>query len=398
MTTDIFDKVKAYNLPDLAKESLGVYPYFQPLGRRGGGTTDIRGEEYLFTGDNDYLGLSQDARLKEAAKDAIDKYGTSCTGSRFLTGTIPLHEEAEEKFADFMGKEAALIFSAGYLSSLGAISGISGRGDLLYLDKENHASLYEGTMLTPARVRKYSHNDLDDLERLLKLDSEKGKGALIISDGVFSMSGHLADTRALVELSRRYGARLLIDDAHGLGVMGEMGRGTCSAQGTLQDIDLIVATFSKSMASIGGVLCGPKHVLDYIKHHARSFMFTAAITAGQVGAVVKALEIMRTEPEHQQQLWRNTKMFTDGLNDLGFDTWGTQTPIIPVVVGSMDRLATFWKVLWEKKIFVTPAVPPAVDADKCLVRTSMTANHEESHIERLLEGFSYAGRKIGLIS
>ncbi len=298
---DIFDK--ALSSPNLARveeaREAGVYPYFKPILKQSSGNVTVEGREMIITGSNDYLGLTQDPRLKEAARTALDDYGTSCTGSRFLTGTLSLHEELERRLADFLNAEATLTFSAGFLGALAVLSALAGRQDILYFDRENHASLYDGARLSFGSLRKYRHNDLADLERLLARDAGSPGGRMIVTDGVFSMSGHVADLPGIVELAREYGARVVVDDAHGTGVLGDNGRGTAEYFGLEGEIDLTIGTFSKSFASVGGFVSGPGKVVDYVKHHARPFIFTAALPATQVATVLKALEIIETEPRHR---------------------------------------------------------------------------------------------------
>ncbi len=396
---DIFDKIfSSFNLARVDEAvDAGIYPYFKPIAEQKGGTVTVDGREMIITGSNDYLGLTQDPRLKEAARVALDDFGTSCTGSRFLTGTLALHEELERRLAGFLGAEAVLTFSNGFLGALSVIDALTGRQDILYFDRENHASLYDGARLSFGSLRKYRHNDLDDLERLLKRDAGKPGGRMIVTDGVFSMSGHIADLPGIVELARRYGARIAVDDAHATGVLGEGGRGTPEHFGLQEEIDLVIGTFSKSFASIGGFVSGPKEVISYVKHHARPFIFTAALPAMQVAAALKALDLMETEPHHREKLWRNVALLKCGMNTLGFDTLGSETPIVPVLIGPDDLTIVFWKALWEEGIFTTPALPPGVPTGRSLIRTSVNANHTTEQIERLLEAFARVGQHLSII-
>ena len=364
---DIFDK--AFSSVELARadeaKTIGIYPYFQPISAQHGGTATVDGREMIITGSNDYLGLTQDTRLEEAAKAVFDDFGTSCTGSRFLTGTLSLHEELERRLADFLGAEAILTFSTGFLGALAVLSSLTGRQDILYFDRENHASLYDGARLSFGSLRKYKHNDLDHLERLLAKDADKPGGRMIVTDGVFSMSGHIADLPGIVELARKYGARVAVDDAHATGVLGKNGRGTPEHFGLEGEVDLIIGTFSKSFASVGGFVAGSRVVVNYIKHTARPFIFTAALPAMQVAAVLKAL--------------------------------GSETPIVPVLVGPDELTVLFWKALWEEGIFTTPALPPGVPTGQSLIRTSVNANHSPEQIDRLLEVFAGVGKHLGVI-
>jgi 8-amino-7-oxononanoate synthase len=394
---DIFEKAYRFTRADEAK-ALGFYPYFKPISSQHGGTVTVGNREMIITGSNDYLGLTQDPRLKEAATAAFKNYGTSCTGSRFLTGTLALHEELEERLAEFLGAEAVLTFTTGFLGMLSVLSALAGRQDVLYFDRDNHASLYDGARLSFGTLRKYRHNDLADLERLLERDAgRRAGGRLIVTDGVFSMSGHIADLPGIVQLARAYGARVLVDDAHATGVLGESGRGTAEHFGLEGEVDLIVGTFSKSFASVGGFAAGPRPVINYIKHHARPFIFTAALPAPQVATVIKALEIMQTEPEHRQKLHRNAERLRGGLKSLGFDILGSESHIVPVLIGQDEHTALFWRGLWDAGIFTTPALPPSVPPGQGIIRTSVNANHTFEQIDRLIEAFGEVGRRLGVI-
>ena len=395
-TADIFSKAYNFTRADEVAE-LGMHPYFKAIASQHGGMVVVDGREMVITGSNDYLGLTQDARLKEAAKEALGSFGTSCTGSRFLTGTLTLHEELERQLADFFGADAALTFSAGYLGSLAVLSAITGRQDILYFDRENHACLYDGARLSFGTLRKYEHNNLEDLERLLKKDANKPGGRMIVTDGVFSMSGHIAKLPGLVKLAKEYGARLVVDDAHATGVLGANGRGTAEHFGLENEVDLIIGTFSKSFASVGGFMTGPREVVNWVKHKARPFIFTAALPAMQMAAALQALHIMRDEPQHRIKLWRNVERLRSGMNTLGFDTLGSETPIVPVLIGEDELTLIFWKELWEEGIYTTPSVPPGVPAGQSIIRTSVNANHTEEQLDRLLRAFSVVGKRLGVI-
>ncbi len=396
---DIFDKALTSSFLARAEEAreAGVYPYFKPILKQNGGRVTVEGREMIITGSNDYLGLTEDPRLKEAARAALDDYGTSCTGSRFLTGTLALHEELERRLAVFLNAEATLTFSAGFLGALAVLSALAGRQDILYFDRENHASLYDGARLSFGTLRKYRHNDLADLERLLARDAGAPGGRMIVTDGVFSMSGHLADLPGIVELAREYGARVVVDDAHGTGILGENGRGTAEYFGLEGEIDLTIGTFSKAFASVGGFVSGPGKVVDYVKHHARPFIFTAALPAMQVATVLKALGIMETEPRHRERLWHNVEQLRHGLSSLGFETLSSESHIMPVLVGPDELTVVFWRALWEAGIFTTPALPPGVPVGQSIIRTSVNANHTPEQIERLLEVFAGVGQYLGVI-
>lgn len=393
---DAFTKAFQFRRADEAV-SMGMHPYFKAIASQHGGTVTVGGREMVITGSNDYLGLTQDPRLKEAARRALDDFGTSCTGSRFLTGTLTLHEELEQRLAVFFQREAVLTFSAGFLGCLSVVSALAGRHDILYYDRENHASLYDAARLSYATLRKYEHGDLADLERMLEADAGKPGGRIIVTDGVFSMSGHIADLPGIVKLKKRFGARLIVDDAHASGVLGKHGRGTGEHFGLEHEVDVIVGTFSKSFASVGGFMAGDRAVVNYVKHHARPFIFTAALPAMQMAAALEALNIMESEPEHLEKLWRNVRHLRDGMNALGFDTLGSQTPIVPVLIGPDELAMAFWKALWELDVFTTPALPPGVAAGRSIIRTSVNANHEPEHLDRLLHAFAEVGRRFGVI-
>lgn len=393
---DAFARALAFTRAD-EYEAAGMHPYFKAISEQQGGTVMVAGRQMIITGANDYLGLTQDPRLKEAAIRALDHFGTSCTGSRFLTGTLSLHEKLERRLADFLGKEAALTFSAGFLASTAAISTLAGRQDIMYFDRENHASLYEGARLSWATLRKFEHGDLAELEEQLIRDADRPGGRLIVTDGVFSMSGEIADLPGLVALARKYGARLIVDEAHATGVLGANGRGTAEHFGLEDEVDLIIGTFSKSFASVGGFIAGQREVVNFVKHTARSFIFTAALPAMQMAAALEALEIMDSEPQHREQLWRNVEKLLTGMQKLGFNTLNTSSPIVPVLVGSDELAMHFWRGLWDAGVFATPALPPAVPVGEAIIRTSVNATHTDEQLDALLEAFAQVGRRLGVI-
>lgn len=393
---DVFAKAYAFTRADEAA-AVGLHPYFRPIAAQHGGTVTADGREMVITGSNDYLGLTQDPRLKAAARAALDDFGTSCTGSRFLTGTLTLHEELERRLAAFLRKPAALTFSAGFLGALSVVSALAGRHDILYYDRENHACLYDAARLSFGTLRRYAHNDPDDLERLLANDRHRAGGRLIATDGVFSMNGHIAQLPRIVEVARAYGARVVVDDAHASGVLGAGGRGTAEHFGLEADVDLIFGTFSKSFASVGGFVAGEAKVVNWIKHRARPFIYTAALPAMQMAAALAALDIMETEPWHRERLWQNVRRLRDGMNDLGFDTLGSETPIVPVVIGPDDVTIRFWRAAWDAGVFTTPALPPSVPAHQAIIRTSVNANHTPEQLDRLLAVFATVGRELGVI-
>ena len=395
-TGDIFDKAYAFTRADEAT-AVGMHPYFKPIAEQHGGTVVVEGREMIITGSNDYLGLTQDPRLKAAARGALDNFGTSCTGSRFLTGTLTLHEALEDRLAEFLRTESALTFSAGFLGSLAVLSAIAGRHDIFYFDRENHACLYDGARLSYGTLRKYEHNNLDELEDLLARDAGKPGGRMIVTDGVFSMTGHIAKLPGIVALAHKYGARVVVDDAHATGVLGAGGRGTAEHFGLEREVDLVLGTFSKSFASVGGFVAGPRMVVNFIKHRARPFIYTAALPAMQMAAALEALEIMDAEPEHREKLWRNVAQLCGGMNSLGFNTLGSETPIVPVMTGDDDLTMAFWRGLWDDGIFTTPALPPSVPTGHAIIRTSVNANHTPEQLDKLLESFGRIGKQLGVI-
>jgi 8-amino-7-oxononanoate synthase len=393
---DAFAKAYAFTRAEEA-ERAGIHPYFKVIEKQMGGIVQVDGRELVISGSNDYLGLTQDDRLKEAARSVLDDFGTSCTGSRFLTGTLSLHAALEAELADFLRTEASLTFSAGFLGSLAVISALAGRRDLLYFDRENHACLYDGARLSFATLRKYDHGDVDHLARLLEKDREHRGGRIIVTDGVFSMSGQIAPLPEIVAVARRYGARVIVDDAHATGVLGAGGRGTAEHFGLEDEIDVIIGTFSKSFASVGGFMAGPEKVVSYVKHHARPFIFTAALPAMQMAAAREALRIMRAEPQLRARLWSNVRRLRDGLQGLGFDTMGSATPIIPVLIGDDETTIRFWRGLWDAGAFTTPAIPPSVPTGASIIRTSVNANHTDEQLDTLIAAFDRVGHALGLL-
>ncbi len=397
---DAFSKAYAFTRADDAIAA-GIHPFFQSIEAQDGGMVRVDGQDLIVTGSNDYLGLTQDARIKQAARDALNDFGTSCTGSRFLTGTLSFHNVLESRLASFLNKESALTFSAGFLGCLSVISSLAGRHDTLYFDRENHACLYDGARLSFGTLKKYQHNDMADLERLLERDTNgsgsKPGGKMIVTDGVFSMSGHIANLPEIVALAKKYNARVLVDDAHAVGVLGDNGRGTAEYYGLEDDVDLILGTFSKSFASVGGYVAGDYKVVNWIKHTARPFIFTAALPAMQMAAALKALDIVETEPQLREQLWKNVHTLQSGMQALGYDTLGTQSPIVPVFVGDDDMALALWKCLRDLGVFTTPSIPPAVAPNESIIRTSINANHQPEHIEGILNAFEKAGKMLGII-
>ena len=378
---DLFEK--CYGFTE-AKEAIaaGIYPYFIPLTGNEGTVATFRGRRLIMCGSNNYLGLTTDPRVRQAAIDAIKTYGTSCTGSRFLNGTLELHEQLERELAEYVGKEAALVFSTGMQVNLGTISSLVGRGDYVILDKEDHASIVDGAKLSYGETKRFAHQDMAELERVLaKLPPEKGK--LVVVDGLYSMEGDIAPLPEMAPLCKKYGARLMVDDAHAIGVLGG-GRGTAAHFGMTDQVDLIMSTFSKSFASLGGFVAGDEPVIHYIKHHARSLIFSASIPPSNAAAALAALHIMRDEPERVQRLKENADYMRQGFRRLGFDIGNSTTPVIPVIIGGQDRTIMTWKMLFDAGVFVNPVLSPGVQPGRELLRTSYMATHTREQLDQVL--------------
>jgi 8-amino-7-oxononanoate synthase len=392
---DIFEKCGQFNDAKDAKAS-GFYPYFLPMEGNEGTEAIFQGRRLIMCGSNNYLGLTMDPRVRQAAEDAIRKYGTSCTGSRFLNGTLEMHESLERELAEFVGKEAALVFSTGMQTNLGTISAIVGRGEYVILDKEDHASIVDGAHLSWGETKRFKHNDMADLERVLaSLPADKGK--LVVVDGLYSMEGDLAPLPEMVPILKKYGVRLMVDDAHGIGVVGK-GRGTAAHFGMTKDVDLIMSTFSKSFASLGGFIAGDAEVIDFIKHHARALMFSASIPPANAAAALAALHIMRDEPQHAERLNAIAERMRNEYRRMGFDIGNSVSPIIPVILGDDLKTILSWKVLFEEGVFVNPVISPAVAPGRQLLRTSYMATHTDAQMDRVLEVFNKVGKNLGMIS
>lgn len=361
-------------------KNAGIYPYFRPITSDQDTAVKINGKDVLMFGSNSYLGLTNHPYVQEAAKAAIDKYGTGCAGSRFLNGTLDIHVELEEKLARFLGKESALIFSTGFQANLGVVSSITGRHDYIIIDEADHASIYEGTRLSFSKVLKFKHNNPESLERILaSLPEESIK--LVIVDGVFSMEGDIVKLPAMIDLCHKYQAMIMIDDAHGLGVLGEQGRGTADHFGLTNETDLIVGTFSKSLASLGGFVAADAKVIDHIKHTARSLIFSASATPASIASASAALDVMQRESWRIDALWENTRFAMDYLQYLGFDIGESQSPIIPIYIRDDNKTYLMTKMLMEEQVFVNPVVTPAVRAEDSLIRLSLMATHSYEQIE-----------------
>ncbi len=392
---DLFEKCYKYTRAEDAKK-MGLYPYFTEIEEVEGNYVWVNGKKVLMVGSNNYLGLFDDGRIKEAAMEAVKRYGSSTCGSRFLNGTYSLHVETEEKLAEFMDKEEALVFSTGFQTNLGAISAVAGRNDVILIDRMVHASIMDAVRLSYADVVKFKHNDMEELEaKIQRIADDKGK--LIVVDGVFSMEGDMSNVPEVVRIAKKYNARVMVDDAHGVGVMGKHGRGTCEHYGMLDEVDLIMTTFSKSFASLGGFVVGKSTIVQYIKHMARPLIFSASITPAALGAVNKALEIIQNEPQRRERLWEITRTVNKELNDMGYHTGNTETPIIPVFIRDEEKTFKLWLFLRDYGIFTNPVVVPAVPPEDALIRTSFTATHTDEQLEFILEGFKKGGKALGII-
>lgn len=392
---DLFDKTQKFTIAKEAMET-GIYPYFQPLSDSEGNVATFNGREVIMLGSNNYLGLTTHPKVRAAAQKAIDDYGTSCTGSRFLNGTLDFHIELDRRLADFVGAEAAIVFSTGYQTNLGTISSLVQKGDYVILDKDAHACIVDGAMLSRGEMRRFIHNDMDNLRAVLsKLPTDAGK--LVVFDGVYSMFGDIAPLPEIVEICREYGARVMVDDAHSFGVLGG-GRGTVAHYGmTMDDVDLVMGTFSKSFASIGGFVAGKADVIHYIQHNARSLIFSASLPAVNAMTVLAALDIMENEPEHVQRLWENADFVRENLNALGFDTGGSQTPVVPIVIGDDVRTALAWRALADEGVYTNPVISPAVPPNKSLLRTSYMATHTREQLEKAVQIIEKVGENLDLI-
>ena len=392
---DLFDKCRAFTRAD-ELQAADLYAYFTPIEEAEGNSIKVKGRPMIMVGSNNDLGLAHHPKAKAAAQEAVDRYGVGTCGSRFLTGTLDLHEQLEERLAKFMKRESALTFSTGFQTNLGIISTVAAKGDHIIVDRMVHASIIDACRLSFATVHKYAHNNMKDLERILaSLAPDVGK--LIVVDGVFSMEGDIADLPGIVPLARKYGARILVDDAHGIGVLGANGRGTAEHFGLENEVDLIMGTFSKTFASIGGVVVGEQKVISFIKHHARSFMFSAAATPASVASVLAILEMLETQPELRTRLWVVTERMRAGYRAMGYDTGPSRTPIIPLVVHDDEKCFMLWRLLREEGIFTTPVVYPAVPPGHALVRTSYGAGHTDEELDAILKAFEKSGKALGII-
>ncbi|TAH34966.1 MAG: aminotransferase class I/II-fold pyridoxal phosphate-dependent enzyme [Planctomycetota bacterium] len=395
MRRDVFAKCFEPQ-PWEAVKKVGLYPYFRPIEASEGTEVLIDGRRVVMAGSNNYLGLTHDPRVIAAAQEALAAYGTGCTGSRFLNGTLRMHLELESRLAEITGKEAGIVFPTGFQACLGVIASLGARDELILCDRENHASIIDGCRLSFAEVRKYRHADMEALEE--HLGAGDGRGMLVVTDGLFSMTGELAPLPEIVALCQKYGARVLVDDAHSFGVYGERGAGTADHFGLDDQVDLIMGTFSKSLAGIGGFCTGPEIVIEYIRHHARSMIFSAATPPAVCATALKCLDIIEAEPERRRRVLDIAARARKGLAELGFNTGSTQSPIVPVILGDREYVFRFWKVLLEEGVFVNPVTAPAVPAGMDLLRCSFMATHTDAHVERFLGGFERARQRLGSVA
>jgi len=390
-----FDKCYRYEDPQRVRQT-GFYSFFRVIESAQDPEVFLGGRRMVMLGSNNYLGLTNDPRVKEAAIEAIRKYGSGCAGSRFLNGTLDLHVRLEQRLAEFMRQEAAVTFSTGFQVNLGAISCLVGKGDTVYLDKQNHACIIDGARLSFGNVKKFKHNDPADLRRQMRGDGE-ARGRLVVVDGVFSMEGDIAPLPEIVSAAREFSAGVMIDDAHGIGVLGKTGRGTLEHFGLEREVDLVMGTFSKSMASVGGFIAGDAVVIEFIKHRARTLIFSAAPPPASAAAALATVEIMESEPERRERLWENTRFFSEGLRSLGLDTGDSRTPVVPVVVGEDLTTLRMVKRLEDEGVFVNCVLSPATPPGRALIRTSLMATHTRAQLSRALDAFEKVGREVGLV-
>ncbi len=396
----IFEKCHGFKDAEEARQT-GIYPFFKPIGKAQGTKVYIEGQEMLMAGSNNYLGLAHDPRMEEAAAHAVKQYGTSCSGSRFMNGTLDLHEQLESQLADYVGKESAVCFTTGYQTNLGAISSLVGRGEHVISDKLNHASIMDGIFMATGvhkkiNLHRYKHNNMEELEEVLeKIPADEPK--LIVTDGVFSMEGDVVKLPELKQLADKYGAGVYLDEAHAIGVVGETGRGTGEHYGGHDLSELVMCTFSKSFGSIGGFVAGDAPVIDYIKHFSRPLIFSASMPPGNLAAAMKALEIMKAEPERVTRLQEIAGKMIEGFRSIGYDVGTAATPIVPLIIGDNDKTFQLWKALFERGIYVNPVISPAVPPNRALIRTSYMAIHKDEELDFFLEVAEEEGKKLGIV-
>ena len=394
MVKKLHEKIAQFQDANIIRE-MGLYPYFRPIESGQDTEVIIDNKRVLMFGSNSYLGLTNHPKIKEASKKAIDKYGTGCAGSRFLNGTLDIHIELENRLAKYVNKEAAVLFSTGFQVNLGVLSSITGRNDYLILDEYDHASLIDGSRLSFSKVIKYAHNDMDDLQRKLSILPEEAV-KLIAVDGVFSMEGDIVKLPEIVQIADQFGANIMVDDAHSLGVIGHNGAGTASHFNLTDEVDLIMGTFSKSLASLGGFIASDAATIDYLKHRARSLVFSASMTPGCVASVLAALDIIESEPERIAKLWDNTNYAMKLLLEEGFDLGPTESPILPIYIRDNQKTFLVTKYLQSEGIFVNPVVSPAVPSDSSLLRFSLMAPHTFAQIDEAVEKIAKAFKEVGV--
>ncbi len=393
---ELFEKCNKFLPKVMEVKNKGIYPYFIPIDSQPDHDVYIDGKKLIMLGSNNYLGLTTHEKVKKAAEDAIRKYGTSCTGSRFLNGTLDIHINLEKALATFFKKDEAIVFSTGYQANLGVISSLVQKGDFVITDKLDHASIIDGCMLSMGQMKRFKHNNIESLELVLK-EIDKDAGKLVVIDGIFSMEGDIAKLDKIVETAHKYNARVMVDDAHSVGVLGETGAGTAEHFNLTEKVDLIMGTFSKSFASLGGFVVGDSYVIEYIRHNARSLIFSASMSPPSVAAAHASLNIIKSEPERRKKLWENALYMLNELKSAGFDTGLSETPIIPIYVRDDIKTFIFWKKLMKEGIFVNPVLPPAVPPNGSLLRTSYMATHERDELEKAFKVIKNVGKELKII-
>jgi 8-amino-7-oxononanoate synthase len=393
---DLFDKCFSYRRHKVAKEQ-GVYPYFRPLVASEGSRVEIDGRPRIMLGSNNYLGLTHHPEVIAAAKSAIDEFGTGCTGSRMLNGTLELHNQLEAELAAFLGVESVLLWSTGFMSNSGSVGTLATRKDIIFADREDHASLIDGFLLSQAKLVRFRHNDMGHLRARLEAFADHRGGRLIAVDGVYSMTGEIAPVPEIVALAKEFGCRLLVDEAHAMGVIGPGGRGTAAHFGLLDQVDIVTGTFSKSFASMGGFIGCPQTVKDYLMHHSRQFMYTASFTPSIAATVLASLRILREQPELVTQVQTNARWMRSELERMGYNCLHSATAVVPIVIGPLEQMLWFNRRIFEEGIFANPVLPPAVPTNACLIRTSYMATHDRRDLQEALDIFERVGREVGII-
>jgi 8-amino-7-oxononanoate synthase len=393
--SDLFSKCYAFTRDKEAIEA-GFYPFFKAISRLDGPHVTVDGRDLIMVGSNNYLGLTTHPKVRQAAMEALREYGTSCSGSRFANGTIDLHEQLEATLARFVGKDAAQVFSTGFQTNQGVIAPLLSRSDTVIIDRLVHASIVEGVRLSFGKVRRFRHNDIESLRKNLEASADS-QGILVVVDGVYSMEGDLAPLPEIVATAKEFNARIMVDDAHGLGVLGKTGRGTLEHFGVTDEVDLVMGTFSKSLASLGGFIAGDERVVSYIKHHSRALIFSAAMPPSAIATVQAALEVIETEPEIRERLWRNTNFLRENIVAAGFETGPTESPIVPMIVGDDFRALFFWKRLFDEGIFTNCVLAPGVPEGQQRIRMCLMATHTMEDLERVVEICTRVGKEVGII-